>query len=119
LLSSTGLRTLTALISTALLSAPALAQGPACPPGDLLAGVRPVAARHVAGDAARATDGRVAPEGAAWDVPPAVVLDGADASITWDLGTPREIRALLLQADANARYPISVSLDGREFVPLG
>ncbi len=105
----------------AVFVSPALcaAQVPACPAGNLLAGVWPVAARHVAGDLARATDGRIAPEGAAWDVPPAVVLDGADASITWDLGAAREVRGLLLQGDANDRFPLSGSLNGREFTPLG
>ena len=103
----------------AALVCPAAAQGPECPAGNLLAGARVVAAPHVAGEAARATDGRVAPEGAAWDSPPAVVLDGGDAAITWDLGAVREVRALLLQGDANDRYTLSGSLDGQELVPLG
>jgi hypothetical protein len=63
------------------------------------------------------TDGRAAPEGAAWDSSPAVGLDGGTA-VTWDLGAPREVRALVVQADANDRYPLSGSLDGREFAPL-
>ena len=74
---------------------------------------------QTSGDAARATDGRIAPEGAAWDVPPAVVLDGAEATLTWDLGGKREVRGLLLQGDANDRFPLSGSLDGRDFAPLG
>jgi hypothetical protein len=110
---------LAATIPLALLAAPALAQTPECPAGDLLAGLRPLAARSAA--VARATDGRVAPEGAAWDAPPAVVLDGnrGEAAITWDLGAPREVRGLLLQGDADDRYPLSGSLDGRVFTPLG
>src|SRR3954453_175274 len=83
-----------------LLGAPARGQNPQCPAGDLLAGARPVAARHALGDVARITDGRAAPEGAAWDSPPAVAL-GPDAAMTWDLGAPREVRALLLEGDAN------------------
>ena len=106
--------------ATLLLAAPALAQQqPACPAGNLLAGLRPLSTRDVSGEVARATDGRAAPEGAAWDAPPAVVLDGGDAAVTWDLGAPRELRGLLLQADANDRYPLAGSLDGRVFAPLG
>jgi len=100
-----------------LLAAPVWAQAPVCPAGSLLAGLRPVAAKGTAGDLGRMTDGRAAPEGAAWDSPPAVVLDGG-AAITWDLGAAREVRAVLLQADANDRYPLSGSLDGRTFAPL-
>jgi hypothetical protein len=98
-----------------LLAAPALAQ-PACPADNLLAGLRPVASQGIAvDDAARMTDGRAAPEGAAWDSPPAKAVT---APITWDLGAAREVRAVLLQGDANDRYPLSGSLDGREFTPL-
>lgn len=70
-------------------------------------------------EARRATDGRVAPEGAPWSSPPAVVIDGDGESITWDLGGLREVRGLLLQGDANDRFPVSGSLDGRTFTPLG
>lgn len=103
----------------ALVPLPGLAQPPECPAGNLLAGLQPVAVRNVAGDAARTTDGRVAPEGAVWDSPPAVVLDGGEASITWDLSEARELRAVVLQADANDRYPLSASLDGETYTPLG
>jgi hypothetical protein len=106
------------LVCAALLGAPARGQGPECPAGDLLAGARLVEAQHVVGEVARVTDRRTAPEGAAWDSPPAVVLNGRDAAITWDLGAAREVRGLLLQADANDRYPLSGSLDGQAFAPL-
>ena len=105
-----------------LLAVPALAQSPErpeCPAGNLLAGRRPVASRHVAGQLARVTDGRVAPEGTPWSSPPAVAIEGEAGSITWDLGAPRAVRGLLLQADANDRYPVSGSLDGRAFTSLG
>jgi hypothetical protein len=107
------------LIALALLGAPARAQPPECPAGNLLSGLRPLAARQVVGDAARLTDGRIAPEGTAWDVPPAVKLDGAGAAVTWDLGERRKVSGLLLQGDANDRFPLSGSLDGRRFAPLG
>lgn len=106
-----------ALGLAALAGAPAAAQGPECPPGNLLAGARVVAAPRGVGEAARVTDGRVAPEGAVWDSPPAVVLDGG--AITWDLGAVRELRALLLQGDANDRYVLSGSPDGQELAPFG
>ena len=103
---------LAAVVAAALLGAAARAQPLECPAGDLLAGVRPIAFRSAVGEVARATDGRVAPEGAGWDSPPAVVLDGAEASITWDLGAARDVQGLLLQGDANDRFPLSGSLDG-------
>jgi len=111
-----------ALIFSALLAAPVVLaqepQGLECPEGNLLAFRQPVAAR-VVGEVELATDGRVAPEGTPWISPPAVVLDGTVGSITWDLGAPREVRGLLLQGDANDRFPVSGSLDGRTFTPLG
>lgn len=103
-------------IAWALPGAPARAQAVECPPGNLLAFQPSVGARA---ETLRATDGRVAPEGAPWDSPPAVVIGGQAESITWDLGAPREVRGLLLQGDANDRFPVSGSLDGRTFTPLG
>lgn len=99
--------------------APLVAQGIECPSGNLLAGLRPIVSRGVSGDPARVTDQRLAPEGAPWDSPPALRLEGMEASLTWDLGAVREVRALALQADANDRYTLSGSLDGRDFVPVG
>jgi hypothetical protein len=92
------------------------AMGAECPAGDLLAGLRPSAARSTA-DAARVTDGRVAPAGAPWDSPSALVLDRG-AVLTWDLGAAREVAGLVLQGDADERFPLSGSLDGRDFHPL-
>jgi hypothetical protein len=113
-------RSAAALVLSALLAAPALAQtpeGPECPPGNLLAFRQPAAAR-VVGGVERATDGRVAPEGALWSSPSAVVIHG-DEGFIWDLGAPRAVRGLLLQGDANDRFPVSGSLDGLTFAPLG
>jgi len=115
------LRLAAVVLLAALCAAPALAQTPAepaCPPGNLLALRQPVAAR-VVGEVSLATDGQVAPEGTAWNSPPAVVLGGAEGSITWDLGAPREVRGLVVQGDANDRFPVSGSLDGSTFTPLG
>ncbi len=105
------------LACAALLGVPAWGEGPGCPAGDLLAGARVVEARRVVGEVARVTDERAAPDGAPWDSPAAVVLEGR-AAITWDLGAPREVRGALLQADANDLYPLSGSLDGQTFTPL-
>lgn len=107
------------LLALVPLASPAVVLGLECPAGNLLAERLPVAVHQVAGDLGRATDGRAAPEGAIWDSAPAVVLDGAEASLTWDLGAVRELRALLVQGDANDRLPLSGSLDGRTFTPLG
>jgi spermidine synthase len=66
---------------------------------------------RVVGDAAVVTDGVVARDGTDWDDASAVVLE-AGGSITFDLGQPRAVSALFLQADANDRYPVSGSLVG-------
>src|SRR6185369_2704796 len=86
---------------------------PACGPENLLAGLKPAARSGVGGDAAPVTDGAAAPEGALWDGPAAVKLDGGGASLTYDLGTARSVSALFLQADANDSYKISGSTDGK------
>ena len=109
---------LTILISLALPGAPIMAQMAECPADNLLAGLQPSEALHVAGAYEWVTDELVATEGAAWDSPLAVVLDGRRASITWDLGAAREVRGLVLQGDANDRFPLSGSLDGQRFSPL-
>ena len=83
-----------------------------CGPENLLAGRRPSATQQVLGDLALMTDGAVAPEGAQWDAPVVVTLEGGTSSVTYDLGRPRAISALLLQADANDIYRISGSDDG-------
>lgn len=102
-------RVLLAVLYTAAMAARVSAQPLDCPDGNLLAGRGPLA---------RVTDGRVAPEGAVWDAPPAVRLDGATA-VTWDLDAVRNLQALVLQGDANDRFPLSGSLDGRAWRPIG
>jgi hypothetical protein len=90
-----------------------------CGAENLLAGRLPVAGATSRGAPAVATDGVVGPEGALWDSAVAVVLSPSAARLTWDLGREVEVRAFVLQADANDRYRISGSLDGREFERLG
>jgi hypothetical protein len=98
----------------------ALAAPPAdCPEGNLLAGRRPWAWQDLRGRIDRPTDGEVAPEGAAWDAPLAVVLDSGAATLTWDLGAVTPLAAAWIQADANDEYSLWGSVDGRAFRPLG
>jgi hypothetical protein len=111
---------LAVIAATWVAGAPAAAKhdpgdnAPAAPCGteNLLAGRRPSATEQVLGDLALMTDGAVAPEGAQWDAPVVVTLEGGTSSVTYDLGGPRPISALLLQADANDTYKISGSDDG-------
>jgi hypothetical protein len=84
----------------------------ACGVEDLLAGRAPSASALARGNLALITDGAVAPEGAQWDAPVVVTLDSGAAFVTYDLGQPRPISALALQADANDTYKILGSSDG-------
>lgn len=90
-----------------------------CPPGNLLAGKRPIAWQDIQGDLALVTDGEVTQEGAVWNARQAVVLDSAVAGLTYDLGTVMPIAAVYIQADANDHYPILGSEDGATWVNLG
>jgi hypothetical protein len=74
--------------------------------------MKPSATQAVKGDVAKVTDGTVGPEGANWDAPVTVQLENANASITYDLGEPREITAVLMQGDANDTYKVMGSADG-------
>ena len=91
---------------------------PTCPPGNLLAGKRPVAWQDIRGSIALPTDGKRAPEGAFWEGPAAAVLDTGAATFTWDLGAPVRLAAAWVQADNNDRYTVWGSSDGREFAVL-
>jgi hypothetical protein len=114
--------TLLLALFVSLAARPARAQsasGAACPPGNLIAGqATPWAWTDLRGRVAVVTDGVVAPEGAMWDAPPAVVLDTGASAITFDLGAPTAVRAIFVQADANDEYTLFGSLDGRDFRPL-
>jgi spermidine synthase len=86
---------------------------PECDTADLLAGRMPSAHADIHGNVALVTDGAVASEGAPWDAPAAVKLASHAASITYDLGGPRKVSALYVQADANDTYKIAGSSDGQ------
>ena len=62
------------------------------------------------GDPAVVTDGRLVPEGTA-PGDAAVPLTGARSAVVIDLGTPRSVRALLLQAGAAGFHVVETSTD--------
>jgi hypothetical protein len=111
------------LLCSALAPLPALAQDqspvPACPEGNVLARKSPSHWQDVRRELSLLTDEAVTPEGAMWDSQPAVILDTAASTVTWDLGTVTLIRALVLQADANDTYTIWGSIDGKEYKIFG
>ena len=94
-----------------------VAAWPACDGRDLLRGAR-VTGVELGGDPARLAGGELATEGAPWRGPRAVVLQAQGSSITFDLGGPRDVRHLLVQADANDLYLLRGSLDGRAWQDL-
>src|SRR6185295_14423093 len=83
----------------------------ACGTENLIAGKRPVQWQDIRGDMALVTDGAVAPEGAQWDAPVALILETGAGTITYDLGQVYPISAIFLQADANDSYKVMGSLD--------
>ena len=91
----------------------------ACPAGNLLSGRRPTSWQDTRRDLALLTDETLAPEGALWDAPLAVLFDTGAATVTWDLGAPTTVNALAIQADANDRYTAWGSLDGHDYRVLG
>jgi hypothetical protein len=90
-----------------------------CPSGNLLAGKRPWAWQDIRGRLELATDGEVAPEGALWNAPLAIVLDTGAATLTWDLEAVTAVSEAWIQADANDDYTVWGSLDGRHYRELG
>jgi hypothetical protein len=83
-----------------------------CGTENLLAGRLPSSQQAMSRDLRLVTDGQVAPEGAQWDAPPAVLFDLAAGQLTYDLGRPMPVSAFSVQADANDIYKIWGSLDG-------
>jgi hypothetical protein len=95
----------------ALVHATRAAAAATCGTENLLAG-KMREASETRNDLARLTDGVVGREGAPWNAPVVVVLTTPVSFVTFDLGEPREISTLYLQADANDVYRVSGSLDG-------
>ena len=84
---------------------------------NLLAGKEPLRASGVR-RAHVLVDGRTAEPGSHWKTRLACVFDGAGAWVELDLGTVQSIGAARLDGDANDRYLIELSRDGRAFEPL-
>ena len=99
--------------TVALITLPSMVAAAApCGTDNLLRGMKPSATQAVRGDVALVTDGTVGPEGANWDAPVTVTLENVNSSITYDLGEPREITAVVMQGDANDTYKVMGSTDG-------
>ena len=95
----------------------AQAQEPACPSGNLLAGMAPSGSRGLQ-NPARVTDGAMTTEGDPWDSEYTSVLRGSAPQVTYDLGSTTRVTALDLQGDNNDEYIVEISEDGQQFSPL-
>ena len=107
------------LFSSSLARAQNLSAVPACPEGNLLAGKLPVTWQEARRELRLLTDETIAPEGAMWDAPPAVIFDTGAATVTWDLGAVTNLRSFAIQADANDTYSVWGSMDGKDYKVLG
>jgi len=111
------------LLLSALVAWPAWAQNssqqPACPAGNLLAHKKPIKWQEVRRELSLLTDEAIAPEGSQWDSQPAVILDTAASTVTWDLGEVTLLRSFAIQADANDTYTVWGSLDGNDYKVFG
>jgi hypothetical protein len=96
----------------ALAAYPSMAAAAPCGTENLLAGKKPSASQAVKGDLGLVTDGAAGPEGAEWNSAVTVTLESPTASVTYDLGEPREISAIVMQGDANDTYKVMGSSDG-------
>lgn len=85
--------------------------------GNLLAGKSPLDSSG-ATRPGRITDGTGAVEGDAWQTNLTSGLASPSAHVDWDLGAPTHICCATVQADANDRYALSVSDDGRTWTHL-
>jgi hypothetical protein len=103
---------LTALaLSTLCLTRATPTHAASCGTENLLAGRKPAQSQDIKGELVLITDGQVGAEGTVWDAPVGVVLETPTAQVTYDLGEPREISAIVVQADANDTYKVRGSLD--------
>jgi len=101
------------LACAALSARPAhAAPAPACTTDNVLAGKLPAQQRDITGDPALVTNGTVVLDGALWDAPAGIKLQGSAGSLTYDLGQPTRLSAFVLQADANDVYKVTGSQTG-------
>lgn len=98
------------------LAAPASAQAPACPTGNLLADQTPTGEGLRGGK--RLVDGAIDRDGSPWNGKRSAILSGGAAHAQWDLGRPTRIGALLVQGDNNDTYRVEGSLDGVRYDPI-
>ena len=96
---------------------PARAHADAGAGGNLLAGKQPLRVSGVR-RAEALTDGRAAEPGLHWKTRLSCVFDGSAAAVVFDLGAELPIAAARLSGDANDRYGLELSRDGRAFEPL-
>lgn len=96
---------------------PTEAATPGCPEGNLLAGRKPIDTTDVR-SAERLTDGKIRKDGTTWNGPRSAILADGDASVTWDLGRPTRLSAMMVQADNNDTFVVEGSLDGETWSPL-
>jgi len=111
-----------ACLAMSMGSSTALAQEPACPDGNLLAGRSPIFWQDINGETKFVTDGVAAVEGAQWNANGlTAVLDSPAATLTYDLGGVVMLRALNIQSDANDVLQLwgSLSPDQGTFKPIG
>jgi hypothetical protein len=94
-------------LALSILARPARADD--CPEGNLLRHATLVRWLDTGHPTSLSIDGAVVPEGAAW--PSQAVLFTSDAaSLTFDLGAPRPIGAVYLQADASDAFSLFLSM---------
>ncbi len=86
-------------------------------PEDLLVGRRPVHSEGVK-NAVRLTDGLLSNEGDEWLTDVTSRFSSARSFVEYDLGQPRSLRCVMVQADNNDVYFMAGSLDGHEWQQL-
>lgn len=94
----------------------ASADGGARPTSNLLRTAK-VTRSDGAPNVARMADGVASEDGDTWDSPRAALLS-ASGTVEWDLGSPRPVAVLRIQADNNDRYLVTGSLDGTSWYPV-
>jgi hypothetical protein len=85
-------------------------------PGNLLADAKFTATG--VGNVERTTDGLLSVEGDFWDTGITARFADPKGQITWDLGGPKAVEAVLVQGDNNDDYILSGSDDGQTFRTL-
>jgi Ca2+/Na+ antiporter len=98
-------------------AAPAAAQAPVCPSGNLLAGKSPMSRPGVT-HVERLTDGVMTGEGDPWESELTSVLSDTESHLIYDLGATTRVTAVDLQGDNNDDYIVELSEDRRSFNAL-